>query len=106
MFHGRRPEVASLTQDQLIAHAFAIAVTRIHQSLEQIVSGRFVAAFLMYSSRTASARVRMLRAWAVSPTQEPGIQIGLKGLPNNEFLDGADAMADNIDVFILQPCAK
>jgi len=36
----------ALAQDEVIAHAFAIAVTRIHQSLQQIVAGRFVAALL------------------------------------------------------------
>src|SRR5271166_1184152 len=97
----------ALAQDELIAHAFAIAVTRIHQSLQQIVAGWFVAAppyVLEQNGVGAGSHVFVSARFARDG--EPGIQIGLKGLSDNEFLDGADGMADKIDVFILQPSAK
>ena len=37
---------------------------------------------------------------------KPGIQVGLNGLPNHEFLDGRDGLADEVDVFLFQPGAK
>ena len=97
----------ALAQDELIAHAFAIAVTRIHQSLQQIVAGRFVAALLdVFEQNGVRAGSHVFVPAQFARDGEPGIQIGLKGLPNDEFLDGADGMADKIDVFVLQPCAK
>src|ERR1700678_3865891 len=97
----------ALAQDELIAHALAIAVTRIHQSLQQIVAGWFVAALLyVFEQNGVGARSHGFMSAQLARDGEPGIQIGLKGLPDNEFLDGADGMADKIDVFILQPGAK
>src|SRR5208282_2329670 len=97
----------ALAQDELIAHAFAIAVTRIHQSLQQVVAGWFVAALLyVFEQNGVGAGSHVFVSAQFAREGEPWIQIGLKGLPDNEFLDGADGMADKIDVFILQPCAK
>ena len=54
-----------------------------------------------------SARTRISSCLRSSPESgKPGIQVGLKGLPNDKFLDGADGMADEVDVFVLQPGAK
>ena len=97
----------ALAQDELIAHAFAIAVTCIHQSLQQIVAGRFVAALPdVFEQNGVRAGSHVFVSAQLALEGEPGIQIRLKGLPNDEFLDGADGMADKIDVFVLQPCAK
>ena len=97
----------ALAQDEFIAHAFAIAVTRIHQSLQQIMAGRFVAALLdVFEQNSVCASSHVFVSAQFARDSEPRIQIGLKGLPNYEFLDGADGMADEIDVFVLQPRAK
>src|SRR5271155_3110133 len=97
----------ALAQDELIAHAFAIAIARIHQSLQQIVAGWFVAALpYVLEQNGVSAGSHVFVSAQFARDGEPGIQIGLKGLPNNEFLDGADGMANKIDVFVLQPSAK
>jgi len=39
-------------------------------------------------------------------SSKPGIQVRLKGLANDKFLDRADGMADEVDVFVLQLGAK
>src|ERR1700687_1928457 len=97
----------ALAQDELIAHALAIAVTRIHQSLQQIVARWFVAAFpYVFEQNSVGAGSHVFVSAQFARDGEPGIQIGLKSLPDNKFLDGADGMADKIDVFILQPRAK
>ena len=97
----------ALAEDELVAHAFAIAVTRIHQSLQQIVAGCFVAALpYVFEQNGVGAGSHVFVSAQFARDGEPGIQIGLKGLPDNEFLDGADGMADQIDVLILQACAK
>ena len=97
----------ALAQDQLIAHAFAVAVTRIHQDLQQIVAGRFVAALLdVFEQNAVRAGSHFFVSAQFARDGKPGIQVGLKGLPNDKFLDGADGMADEVDVFVLQPCAK
>src|SRR5271155_2488222 len=97
----------AFTEDELIAHAFAIAVARIHQSLQQIMAGRFVAALLdVFEQNSVRAGSHAFVSAQFARDSEPRIQIGLKGLPNYEFLDGADGMAYEIDVFVLQPRAK
>ena len=97
----------ALAQDELIAHALAIAVTRIHQGLQQIVAGRFVAALLdVFEQNGVRAGSHVFMPAQFPRDGEPGIQVGLKGLPHNEFLDGADGVADQIDVLVLQPRAK
>jgi hypothetical protein len=100
-------ELHALAQDEFIGHALAIAVTRIHQSLQQIVAGRFVAALLdVFEQNGVRAGSHVFVFAKLARDGEPGIQIGLKGLPNDEFLDRADRTADKIDVSILQACAK
>ncbi len=97
----------ALAQDEFIGHAFAIAVTRIHQCLQQIVAGRFVAALPdVFEQNGVGAGSHVFVSAQFARDGEPGIQIGLKSLPDDEFLDGADGVADKIDVFILQPRAK
>ena len=107
MFMAGNQKLHTLAQDELIAHAFAIAVTRIHQSLQQIVAGRFVAALPdIFEQNGVRASSHIFVSAQFARDGEPGIQIGLKGLPNNEFLDGADGTADKIDVFILRTGAE
>jgi hypothetical protein len=97
----------ALAQDELIAHAFAIAVTRIHQSLQQIVAGRFVTALLdVFEQNGVRTGSHVFVSAQFARGGEPGIEVGLKGLPNDEFLDGADGMADEIDVFVLETRAE
>src|ERR1700678_761681 len=97
----------ALAQDQLIAHAFAIAITRIHQGLQQILAGRFVATlFDVFEQNGVGTGSHLFMLAQLAGGGKPGIQIGLKSLPNNELLDGTDGMADKVDVLVLQPGAK
>src|SRR5277367_2777430 len=97
----------ALAQNELIAHAFAIAVTRIHQSLQQIVAGWLIAALLyVFEQNGVGTGSHVFVSAQFAGDGEPGIQVGLKRLPDNELLDRTDGMADKIDVFILQPSAK
>ena len=61
-------ELHALAEDELVAHAFAVAVACVHQGLEQVVAGRLAGGgVLMYSRRTASARVRISSCLRSSP---------------------------------------
>ena len=74
----------ALAQDEFITHAFAIAVTRIHQSLQQIVAGWFVAALpYVFEQNGVGAGSHVFVSAQFARDGEPGIQIGLKGLPDN-----------------------
>ncbi len=100
-------QLHALAQDQFIAHAFAVAVAGIHQRLQQIVAGLLVAALLDVSHQNAVGADAHLFVFAqVARDGKPGIHVRLKGLPNDELLDGADGMADQVDVFVLQLGAK
>ena len=100
-------QLHALAQHQLIAHAFAVAITGIHQVLKQIVAGRLVAALLDVRHQNAVGADSHLFVFAqVARSGEPGIQVRLNGLPNDKFLDRADGMAYEVDVFFLQPGAK
>ena len=97
----------ALAQDEFIAHASAIAVARIHQCLQQIVAGRFVAALAdVFKQNGVRAGAHVFVFAQFARNCKIGIQVGLKGLPNDKSLDGADGMADEVDVFVLQPRAE
>ena len=96
-------QLHALAQDQLIAHAFAVAVAGIHQGLQQVVAGLLVAALLDVVHQNAVGAGAHLFVFAqFAGDGKPGIHVGLKGLPNDEFLDGADGVADEVDVFVFQ----
>ena len=100
-------ELHALAEYQLIAHGFAVAVTGIHQGLQQVLARRLIAALLdVLHQNVVSARPHLLVFAEFARDGKPRIQIRLNGLTNNKFLDGADGMADEIDIFILQPGAK
>ena len=71
------------------------------------MAGRLVAAFPdVFKQNAVSAGSHVFVPAEFARDFKPGIQIGLKGLPNNKFLNGADGMADEVDVFVLQLGAK
>jgi hypothetical protein len=84
-------QLHALAQDQLIAHAFAVAVTGIHQDLQQIVAGRLLAAPLdVVEQNAVGAGAHFLVSAQLARDGKPGIQVGLNGLTNHKFLDGRD----------------
>ena len=100
-------ELHALAQDQLIAHAFAVAVTSIHQDLQQIVAGRLLAPPPdVVEQNAVGAGSHFLVSAQFAGDGKPGIQVGLNGLTNHKFLDGRDGPADEVDVFVFQPGAK
>ena len=36
-------QLHALAEDELVGHAFAVGITRVHQGLEKVVAGNFVA---------------------------------------------------------------
>src|ERR1700750_3487245 len=97
----------TLAEHQLIAHAFAIAITCIHQGLQQIVARLLLAALLNVSHQDAVGTHSHLFVLAkLARSSEPWIQVRLKCLPNDKLLDCADGMADEIYVFVPQLSAK
>src|SRR5580704_17433654 len=100
-------QLHALAEDQLIAHAMAVAVAGIHQDLQQIVAGGLLAPPLDVVEQNAErAGAHFLVSAQFARDGKPGIQVGLNGLANHEFLDGRDGQADEVDVFLFQPGAK
>ncbi len=96
-------QVHALAEDQAIAHCRTVTIAGIHQGLEQIAAGRFVAPFLDVldeNSIGAGPHLLMLSQFSVDGKQ--GIQVRLQGLADDEFLNCGDRMTDEVDVFFLE----
>ena len=100
-------ELHALAQHQLIAHALAIAVTSIHQDLQQIVAGRLLTPPPNVVEQNAvGARSHFIVFAQFARDRKPGIQVGLNGLTDHKFLDDRDGPTDEVDVVVFQPGAK
>ncbi len=100
-------ELHAFAEDQLIAHALAIAVTRVHQDLQQIVPGRLLAApFDVFVQNAVGTGAHFLVPAQFAGGRKPGIEIGLDGLANHELLDDRNGPADKADVVVLQVGAQ
>src|SRR5580698_4071122 len=76
----------ALAQHQLIAHAFAVAVTGIHQSLQEIVAGLLVAALFDVSHQNAvGASSHVFVSAQFSRNCKIWIQVGLKRSMSSSF---------------------
>ena len=100
-------QLHALAQDQLIAHAFAVAVAGVHQDLQQIVAGRLLAALPdVVEQNAVGARSHFFVSAQFAGDGKPGIQVGLNGLTNHKFLNGRNGPADEADIFFFQPGAE
>ena len=94
-------ELHALAEDEFVGHAFTVAVAGVHQRLEKIVAGLLLAAGLDVGHQNAvGARTHLFVFAEIARDFEPGIQVGLERLANDEFLNGADGVADELDVFV------
>ena len=102
----RNEKLHALAEDEFVAHTLTVGVPRVHQRLQQVGTGRFVPPRLdVLEQNRIRARTHLLVLAEFSRNGEPGVEIGLKGLPDDEFLDGADGLTDKLDVFIPEPSA-
>src|ERR1700683_1880388 len=100
-------QLHALAEDQLIAHALAVAVASIHQDLQQIVAGGLLAPPPdVVEQKAEGAGSHFLVPAQFSRDGKPRIQVGLNGLANHKFLHGRDGNADEVDVLLFQSGAK
>ena len=100
-------ELHAFAENEGVGHAFAVGVAGVHQGLEQVVAGLFVAALADVGEQNlVRVGTHLFVPAQLAGRGEPGIQVGLQRLPDDEFLDGGDGVADEVDVFVLEVGAE
>jgi len=100
-------ELHAFAEDEGVGHAFAVGVASVHEGLEEVGAGLFVAAHAdVFEQNLVGVDAHLFVLAQLAGGGEPRIEIRLQRLPNDEFLDGGDGVADEVDVFVFEARAE